>query len=257
MNMLEWLKSLDQNLISIVMPTLNRPRFLEATLFSIAESVDAPPYEVIVVDDGSDIILSKMNHEICCTYRKLYSIPITYIRLSKNTGTVSIPRNIGISHINGRIICPADDDCLFDKNKLRILDGAIHSTDSAQIAFGDRTACYKDGDKLVGHHTVIMSNRFDTRCVGIDNGQFIYKADVYSDITPVLAINACDWELYKQINPSRFVYADYSVCTYIWHTTNISRTPKEKRVNPTNVIREYSDYFRPNQYTDKLFSSLN
>lgn len=255
--MLEWLNSLDQNLISIVMPTLNRPRFLEATLFSIAESVDAPPYEVIVVDDGSDITLSKMNHEICCTYRKLYSMSITYIRLSKNTGTVSIPRNIGISHANGRIICPADDDCLFDKNKLRVLYDAIRSTNSTNIAFGDRNVCYKDGDKLVGQHTVVMSDRFDTRCVGIDNGQFIYKADIYSGITPVLAINACDWELYKQISPNSFVYVNYPVCTYIWHTTNVSRTPKEKRVDPTNVIREYADYFRPNQYTDKLFCSLN
>lgn len=257
----EWIKGLDPDMVSLVIPTYNRPIFLEQLLQSVVNQANSPKYECIVVDDGSDEVKSRLNYEICETY-KTYGVNIKYIKLEENSGTVSIPRNIGISHISGLFISPTDDDCLLEPNKLDGLFGAItdiYDDDSivVPLAFGNRRESVKENG-VIRSLKVVNCRHQDPYSVGLDNGQFIYDANVYSSIDPVFAINACDWELYKNIaDIGPFVFIDEIVCNYLWHGSNISIiTPKPLRVKPLNIVSKYLKYFKDGPFKDKVSELL-
>lgn len=257
--MKKWIESLDIEKISCVIPTYNRSEFLKKSLeqiSTIATNEDCKAVlEIIVVDDGSNEFESAINKSICDSYRIL---DINYIKLEENSGTVSIPRNIGISHISGRTIAPVDDDCMCGFYKFECLYNALYYEyyDDVYVAFGNRMeSSYKDGS-ITGVRQVSSRNQ-NPHEVGLDNGQFIYKADVYEFIKPVFAINACDWELYKQIaNFGKFVYVDEIVCNYLWHNNNISiLKPKPMRVNPYDVLDKYKKYFKDGPFKEVIFAN--
>lgn len=251
--MFNWIKSLNTEVISCILPTYNRSIFLERSLLHLyQQTIDLNKIEVIVVDDGSN---SDSNFHICEAYKSC-QMNIKYIKLEENTGTVSIPRAIGISHASGATIAHIDDDCFCKPEKLELLYNMLWQLYIvwAPLAYGKRDEyTYNNGVfkyfRTVGH-TSIGDN------VGMDNGQFIYKAEVFGRIKFPLAINACDWELYKEINHAGgyFLHTDTSVCKYTWHSENISRIPKTKRVDPKLRIKEFKKYFAENEFTHDLFN---
>lgn len=261
----KWIKDLEIDKISCVIPTFNRPELLQTSLdyliankFSFTgEKIDLFNLELIIVDDGSNDYESSLNKEICDHYSVFNEkeIEIKYIKLDENSGTVSIPRNIGISHISGRTIAPVDDDCLCLMHKLKTLYETLYNEyDEALLAFGDRAeSTYKD--EIITPIRGVSAKNQNPKEVGLDNGQFIYKADVYNYIKPVFAINACDWELYKQIAEfGKFNYVSSVVCNYLWHNNNISiLKPKPMRVNPYDVLGKYKKYFKDGPFKDKIF----
>jgi teichuronic acid biosynthesis glycosyltransferase TuaG len=175
MNMYEWIESLDKDMISIVIPTFNRPIFLGTALQSLVEQINPPKFEVIVVDDGSTIENYGANEIICEHYFNYLDLRL--IGLSKNSGTVSIPRNIGISHINGRTIAPMDDDCLAKPNKLRVLFDEINKLKMMWVpfVFGNREECRIVNGLLQVIRTPDSGSHMP-KDVGLDNGQFVYRA---------------------------------------------------------------------------------
>ncbi|GAB1309285.1 glycosyltransferase [Urechidicola sp. KH5] len=96
-----------QPLVSVIVPTFNRPQYLRDTLQSIVEQSYAN-IEVLVVDDGSD---EEYASDICkqfsnCTYFK------------KENGGVSSARNYGIEKAKGDFIAFLDDDDLWKPHKI-------------------------------------------------------------------------------------------------------------------------------------------
>ncbi len=96
-------------LISVIIPTFNREKFLESTI----ESVFNQSYkniELIVVDDGStdntEQIINSMDNN-----------SILYIKLNKNMGC-SFARNIGFHSSKGEYIAFLDSDDKWVSNKL-------------------------------------------------------------------------------------------------------------------------------------------
>jgi glycosyltransferase involved in cell wall biosynthesis len=254
-NILGWIKSLDPALVSIVLPTFNRPSFLEQSLYYISNST-YPNYEVIVVDDGSTGHFKSLNESIIDVYQSM-GMKIRFIQLKENSGTVSLPRNIGISYISGRVISPVDDDCFCRPEKFSLLMAALSADKSAVMAFGDRETATKSASGKLENFKRSCAAQFvvNKKEVGIDNGQFIYDAGVYEYIAPVISINACDWNLYKAFaDCGNFAYVAEVVSTYIWHGKNNSLTPKHKRVDPTKLVGHYRDYFYPNKFSEKVFA---
>src|ERR1700730_18173404 len=84
-----------QNLLSIVVPTKNRPQSLRRLLESLQRQ-DYRPYEVIVVDDASDAPVSSLN------------VSVIRRELSRGPGPA---RTDGIAAAHGVFIASFDDDC--------------------------------------------------------------------------------------------------------------------------------------------------
>ncbi|WP_082181925.1 glycosyltransferase family 2 protein [Aestuariivita boseongensis] len=100
----------DVPLISVVIPTYNRAHCIADAIDSVLRQ-DPPPYEVIVVDDGSVDetvgILAQYGDRITCLYQP-------------NAG-VSAARNLGIKHASGDWLTFLDSDDLWTEERMSVL----------------------------------------------------------------------------------------------------------------------------------------
>ncbi|RLC41917.1 MAG: hypothetical protein DRH49_04665 [Candidatus Coatesbacteria bacterium] len=103
------MKNKDRVFISVIIPTRNRPQLLKRCLQSIFSQKDAPPYEVIVIDDHSDGLETR---------RVVKSFGAKYKRLPKRMGQAHA-RNIGLERAEGYIVAFIDDDCIATSNWLK------------------------------------------------------------------------------------------------------------------------------------------
>ena len=91
-------------LISIIIPTYNRPHFLAQCIEAIAGQIrNDPDVEVMVVDDGSAPEAAAKNEKLCRTNGA------NYHRLERNHG-MAVARNKGISRSTGEWLVFIDDD---------------------------------------------------------------------------------------------------------------------------------------------------
>lgn len=117
-------------LVTVIVPTYNRPGMLERALKSISEQTFTN-YEIVVVNDGgvdvSDIV-RKFNAR--------------YIPLGRNWGCAGA-KNVGLRAANGRYIAYLDDDDLYYPQHLEKLVSALKA--GARLAYSD--ANVHDGPK--------------------------------------------------------------------------------------------------------------
>jgi len=101
-------------LFSIVSPTYNRPKQLSSCLQAIAQ-LNYPPnlFEVIVVDDGSEIPLDNVIDPL--------KDKLNLLMLTQPRGGPPSARNNGARHAKGKFLAFTDDDCLPESNWLRTL----------------------------------------------------------------------------------------------------------------------------------------
>jgi glycosyltransferase involved in cell wall biosynthesis len=93
--------------VSVVIPSFNRARLIEATVDSILAQTNAP-LEVLIVDDGS----TDDTEEVC----RSFPAPVRYIR-QENTGLPGA-RNTGIRQARGDWVALCDSDDLWHSRKL-------------------------------------------------------------------------------------------------------------------------------------------
>lgn len=95
------------NRVTVVVPTYNRAHFIEETVRSIlAQSL--PPFEVIIVDDGS----TDDTADVCARFQE----PVRYLR-RQNEGAAAA-RNAGIQAAAGDWIAFCDSDDVWQRRKL-------------------------------------------------------------------------------------------------------------------------------------------
>jgi GT2 family glycosyltransferase len=114
-------------MISVVIATKDRAAFLERALESLAGQIDAPQFEVIVVDNGS----SDETPSIAQAGRD--GLTVTYVEEPRpNRGAA---RNRGIAHAAGQTILFTDDDVWLPPHFLAA-HGAAHASSPALCVSG-------------------------------------------------------------------------------------------------------------------------
>lgn len=252
-----WIESLDRDIITVIIPTYNRHNFLSAALHSLAKCELGKKLEIIVVEDGSDEFTSSSNVSLLNSLSKNWA-NTQYVRLHINSGTVTIPRNVGISYANGAILSHTDDDCLPKKRKFIISEELKEA--STILVYGDREEYSADTNGDFHYYRTVSCPQYEShkKSVGIDNGQFLYKAEVYDHVKPNFSINACDWELYSSFaDYGNFKYINLPVCKYLWHATNISRTPKQFRKKPLELLGNFLDSFKEGYFKNECANLLS
>lgn len=278
--MKKWTDQLNKNKVSFIIPTVqHRVYFLEKLLEVLRERVPllleiGVEYEIIIVFDG---FLPPVN-----ILNKYQSLNIITVCFPEQTGTVSIPRNIGISYATGSIIAPTDDDVHPTYNKMYMIKSLIESRKTKTLGmhgneigliYGSRCERFLEKDQNLNSYnfsnTININRDFyvninnwtvNKKNLGIDNGQFVYTADIYNKVNINFPVNACDWELYSLI-ADHYDFDCFNnkqdVCIYYWHDKNISRTPKEYRINPMSILHKYVDYFAPNEWRETISLMVN
>jgi glycosyltransferase involved in cell wall biosynthesis len=96
-------------LVSIIIPTHNRPGLLQQCLLSLVGlDADRSLFEVVVIDDGSDIDCQAIVAE------NASDLQWSFLR-QVNQGPATA-RNLGAKHAKGRFLAFLDDDCTLPKN---------------------------------------------------------------------------------------------------------------------------------------------
>jgi glycosyltransferase involved in cell wall biosynthesis len=164
--------------LSVVIPTYNRLPMLQRVLESLGAQNDAPPFEVIVVDDGStDATRSTIE-------RRRYGFPFTF-RSQTNSGP-GRARNLGVTLARGKFVVFIGDDTVPESDFLaehaRTHRGANDDRlvaclgytgwppDTRVTAFMDYINDYglQFGYKLIQHGAVVPYNFFYTSNISLD-----------------------------------------------------------------------------------------
>src|SRR5262245_42345930 len=114
--------------ISVVIPTYNRAPFLADMLASVFAQIDAPPYEVLLVDDAST---DDTAAAVAAT-----GLPVTLVRLERNGG-VARARQTGAERARGRFLAFHDSDDLMLPDRLRTLARHLESRPDAGAVFSN------------------------------------------------------------------------------------------------------------------------
>lgn len=225
------------DLISVILPTFNREAFLVPCIDCILNS-DYNKIEIIIVNDGStDNTLSVLSQ-----YKSYSNIKI--INFEQNSGSVCIPRNVGISYSQGEFIAHADDDVITHKRKFNVLHDLLLKTPTSPLAYGNRRERWLNGNTK---DATIIKNWNPNIGAGIDNGQILYRSSVYKQIPFIWRYRACDFYLSKEIynNIGPFTWTSETISTYIWHESNRSLTTghlyptPEAQIIPDAIVKKF------------------
>lgn len=213
--------------VSVILPTYKRPEFLHRAMMGVINQ-NYEDWELVVVNDGDKDI-----EELILKFSKKEP-RINYVFLHKNSGCVSIPRNIGILYSKGEYICPLDDDIIIEGTRLSNSVRALDNNPEAVLVYGTQVRHTPN----TGNYEI--SNIPDYNPLngcGVDNSQIMYRRKVYDKITMKFPRRACDWELMKDIwtaYPHSFVNIPEIVSTYVWHGGNrsLDNSTKTKDIHP-------------------------
>jgi exopolysaccharide biosynthesis WecB/TagA/CpsF family protein len=137
--------------LAIIIATRDREAELQRCLESLANQVDPPPFQLIIVDDGSKQPPSQES-------LARFGFPETAITKQNQLGIASA-RNRGVWFAQAEWIVFIDDDCVLAPHTLRSLDSQMTSNKDS-VAFQL---------ELLGGHSTLTHNMEEARLVGIQS----------------------------------------------------------------------------------------
>jgi glycosyltransferase involved in cell wall biosynthesis len=177
---------------SLIIPLYNKAAYVAETLASALAQTDCPPFEIIVVNDGST------DNSLNVARQTAGSNPKVRIFDRPNAG-VSAARNFGIEQAKGQYICCLDADDWIDPLFLARLAPALDSDPGLGIAYSDFVSfgINAEGQPWQGY---ITCAEYDF--AALQKGNFLPCCNLFRKVA---------WQRaggYKPINPS---WEDYEL----------------------------------------------
>lgn len=233
--------------VDCIIPTYNRPQQLPLVIANLAEQ-EFKDFMITIVYDGDTEANDDAHTAVCEIQSELkHELTIRHVFREQNSGTVCIPRAIGICHTSAKYIAPIDDDVINYPNKLKVLAEELDNNMDAMLVYGNRytTRGYEQTLDRLPHWNPIQE-------WGVDNSQIMYRRSVYDWIPLTIARRGCDWELAKSIakrfGSNTIVHVDEVVSNYVWHGGNRSLDDSTKH-NPI-YLDHYEDLIRVAEIND-------
>jgi glycosyltransferase involved in cell wall biosynthesis len=149
-------------LVSVVVPTFDRPELLARALTSIQEQT-LDSIEIIVVNDGGCGVESVVE-------KRDGGSNISYVRHDRNRG-LAASRNTGIKMARGKYIAYLDDDDLFYPQHLETLFTFLETSDF-RVAYTDAYAAVQEkinGQWKTKTRHLVYSRDFDDQMILVEN----------------------------------------------------------------------------------------
>jgi glycosyltransferase involved in cell wall biosynthesis len=142
-------------LVSVLVPTFNRPRYLSEALASVLRQ-SYSNLQVIVVNDGGEDVSDVVN--------SFEDDRILFINRKENRGK-GFSLNEGLARAKGRYIAYLDDDDLYYPHHIETLVSTLENQIDCQVAYSDLYKAYcnvmPDGNRQVLSKVVEVSRDFD------------------------------------------------------------------------------------------------
>ncbi|WP_200343869.1 glycosyltransferase [Halochromatium glycolicum] len=148
--------------VSIIIPTYNRGRLLRQCLDAVLMQQEAPPFEVVVVNDGS----TDETAEVIKEYANVRLISQT------NAGPAAA-RNNGAAQARGEIVVFTDDDCIPEPDWLKQLVAPFGRPEVA----GAKGAYYCDQREPIARFVQL---EYEEKYKELERHEYIDFVDTYS-----------------------------------------------------------------------------
>jgi GT2 family glycosyltransferase len=220
-------------LVSVIVPTYNRPRLLEVALRSVrAQTLE--DLEIIVVNDAGAPVTDVIERIDRGARR-----PIRYIENPTNRGHGG-SRNVGLRASAGRYVAYLDDDDSFRPDHLATLIGAL-AGGAAEVAYSDAERAHVQADGVtVIRRDVPYASDFDPDALLLTNFIpmlcVVHRRDcviggreerLFDETLPVLE----DWDLFIRLSRRfRFQHVPRVTCEFTVRTDGSSVTGERIRL---------------------------
>jgi glycosyltransferase involved in cell wall biosynthesis len=233
----------DRCMVSVIVPTYNRPYELEECLISIMNQkyVD---YEVIVVNDCGTNDAERV-------VKLFKSNKILYHKLANNKGLPSV-RNEAIKLAGGKYIAYLDDDDYYYDNHLKVLVDVLEKSINYDVAYSNAWWVYGDiiDNKFVAEHKKLYVVRPDTDFDRnkLSNGNYIAPVNMFhkrsclkrtalfNEELPKLE----DWDFLLRLGADHKFYQLNDITgEYRWKSNNMSVTGKHEMIFWHELLSTY------------------
>jgi glycosyltransferase involved in cell wall biosynthesis len=232
----------DEPLVSVVIPTYERPQFLEGAIrTSLAQTYENT--EIIVVDDGSS---EQYADEIVSDFPE----GVTCIQHDENKGP-SAARNTGIREANGEYVAFLDDDDRWHETKISRQVEALERDHTAGLATCLVAAITPDGDLVHCETSAPSGDCSDKILIGNQIGtpsRVLVRRECFDDIGTFdeSLPTKQDWDFYIRLCQEWNIVAveDY-ICFRTVHES-LSSSPKSAKRDNQVIVEKHEDLIRRN-----------
>ena len=186
------------SLVSIIMPTYNQAEYIKAAIDSVISQC-YPTFELIVIDNYSTDTTADIVHA--------YDDPrIKYLKFNNN-GVISVARNHGVKHANGRILAFLDSDDIwlpeFLNMQTKLLNDNVALVSSSFEPIGNKAICRhhlnyinENAVKIFDYKDIINANPIMTSSVVLYKSDFDHSGG-FDESVNFRFIE--DWELWLRL----------------------------------------------------------
>ena len=235
-------------MISVVIPTHNRPEELKRAIKSVFNQTKLP-HELIVVDDASQ---KRLNIDIFSNAPP--NLNCNLITIDNSNGG-NHARNIGIDNAHGDYIALLDDDDIFEINKIELISTIILKNPNVDVLYHkanifmvNENYTYTTKPEFEKYDIYLLNKLLIKNIIGgtpmvIFKKQSFIKSGKFDVDIPALQ----DWELWLRFakNGLSFLYIDQLLTTCFYTTKNNSIS---KSINAHNFAIKYIENLYKKEY---------
>lgn len=229
-----------ESLISVVIPTYNRPEFLEGAIETATEQTYGN-IEVIVVDDGSE-------EDYAADIVRRHGDCVDLVEHESNKG-LSAARNTGIKSASGEYIAFLDDDDRWHREKITRQVAALENDPDAGIATCLVEAVTPDGEIVHCESTapsgdcsreLLRGNQIGTPSRVLVRRSCLKDVGTFDESLPTKQ----DWDLYIRICQNwRVVAVEDHLCFRTVHES-MSSDPSAAERDKFSILQKHEDKIR-------------